>query len=260
MASRFAVLDHPGPLAFAHRGGAGEWPENTMPAFEGAVSLGFRYLETDVHRTADGVLVAFHDDRLDRVTDRAGLISELTWDEVRRAKVGGREPILRFEELLEAFPAVRFNIDPKADDAVEPLARVLRDAKAIDRVCIGAFSDARLAEMRERCGPALCTSLGPKQILRLRVAATRGFRSLVRPAFVQGAAQVPVSHKGVPLVTPAFVDTAHRLGMQVHVWTIDDPVEIHRLLDLGVDGVMTDQPLELKRVLTSRGQWVHPAR
>src|SRR5690606_14437738 len=117
-AARFEFLDHPGPLAFAHRGGAGAWPENTMPAFQGAIDLGYRYLETDVHLTADGVLVAFHDDRLDRVTDRAGLISELTYDEVAAARVDGREPIVVFEDLLRSFPDARFNVDPKHDAAV----------------------------------------------------------------------------------------------------------------------------------------------
>ena len=92
MTAEFAFLDHPGPIAFAHRGGAGDWPENTMPAFAGAVALGYRYVETDVHVTADGVLLAFHDDRLDRVTDRAGVVRELPWSEVRQARVDGSSP------------------------------------------------------------------------------------------------------------------------------------------------------------------------
>lgn len=255
MVARFAVLDAPRPLAIAHRGGASAWPENTMPAFQGAVDLGFRYLETDVHRTADGVLVAFHDDRLDRVTDRTGIIAELPYSEVAKALVGGREPIPRFDELLSAFPDARFNIDPKSDDAVEPLARALQQADAIDRVCVGAFSDARLERMRELCGPRLCTSLGPKKVMRLLAASKPGINRLPRPQFVEGAAQVPHRAKGVTVVTQGFVDTAHELGLQVHVWTIDDPVEMHQLLDLGVDGLMTDQPAVLKAVLQARGVW-----
>ena len=256
MVARFPVLDAPLPLAIAHRGGASSWPENTMPAFQGAVDLGFRFLETDVHRTADGVLVAFHDDRLDRVTDRTGLIAELPYDEVAKALVDGREPIPRFEELLNAFPNVRFNIDPKADDAVEPLAAVLQQTGSVDRVCVGAFSDARLERMRELCGPELCTSLGPRKVMQLVAASKPGIGRVVRPRFVEGAAQVPHRAKGVTVVTGGFVDTAHQLGLQVHVWTIDDPVEMHQLLDLGVDGLMTDQPAVLKAVLQARGVWV----
>ncbi|NLA37476.1 MAG: glycerophosphodiester phosphodiesterase [Actinobacteria bacterium] len=255
MVARFAVLDAPLPLAIAHRGGASSWPENTMPAFQGAVDLGFRFLETDVHCTADGVLVAFHDDRLDRVTDRTGLICELPYAEVAKALVDGLEPIPLFEDLLRAFPDVRFNIDPKADDAVEPLARVLQQADAIDRVCVGAFSDARLERIRHLCGPGLCTSLGPKKVMQLLAASKPGIGKVLRPRFVEGAAQVPHRAKGVTVVTQGFVDTAHHLGLQVHVWTIDDPVEMHQLLDLGVDGVMTDQPAVLKGVLQARGVW-----
>src|SRR5690242_6649092 len=118
-------LDWPGPLAFAHRGGASEAPENTLPAFEHAIRLGFTYLETDVHATADGQLVAFHDDHLDRVTDASGAIASLPWSVVQRARVDGREPIPLLEDLLGAFPDARVNIDPKHDDAVEPLAEVL---------------------------------------------------------------------------------------------------------------------------------------
>lgn len=248
---RFAFLDHPGPLAFAHRGGASVWPENTMGAFQGAIDLGYRYIETDVHVTSDGVLVAFHDDRLDRVTDATGLIEDLTYAEVAKARVDGREPIARFDELLAAWPEIRINIDPKSDRSVEPLAKALKAANAIDRVCIGAFSDRRLDAIRSLCGPDLCTSMGPRRVARLVAASRR----IGRPQFVEGAAQVPPRQSGLPLVTKALVGGARRLDVGVHVWTIDDPAEMHRLLDLGVDGIMTDQPAVLKDVLISRGQW-----
>lgn len=225
-----------------------------MPAFEGAVALGYRYVETDVHLTSDGVLVAFHDDRLDRVTDRKGLVAELPWAEVAKARVGGLEPIVRFDELLAAWPDLRINIDPKHDASVVPLAQALQRASAVDRVCVGAFSDRRIAHLRTILGPALCTSLGPKATTRLLVA-TRGVGT---PRFEAAAAQVPVSHRGIPLVTRRFVDGAHRLGLVVHVWTIDDPTEMRRLLDLGVDGLMTDRPGVLKDVLIARDQW-YPA-
>lgn len=250
--SSWPFLDHPGPLAFAHRGGAGDWPENTMPAFEGAVALGYGYLETDAHVTEDGICLAFHDDRLDRVTDSAGVIAELPYRLVRDARVDGREPIPLLEDLVAAFPDVRINIDTKADASVEAVANVIRRTGAIDRVCIGSFSDARLARIRAELGPALCTSLGPKGTAKLR----SGSFGLPGAGHLEGAcAQVPHKVKGVTLVDERFVAKAHDVGLQVHVWTIDDPAEMHELLDLGVDGLMTDRPTVLKDVLTSRGTW-----
>ena len=248
----WAFLDHAGPLAFAHRGGAGDWPENTMPAFEHAVGLGYRYLETDVHATADGVLLAFHDDRLDRVTDRTGEIAALPFSVVAEARVDGREPIPLLEDLLGAFPDARVNIDPKHDDSVEPLIEVLERTAAVDRVCIGAFSDARLRTLRARLGPGLCTSMGPKEVARLRLDAISG---RVHPT-PTGCVQIPESFRGVTVTNAAVVRAAHRAGLQVHVWTVDDPAAMHRLLDLGVDGLMTDRPAALKEVLTARSQWV----
>lgn len=248
----YPFLDWPGPIAFAHRGGASEAPENTMPAFEHAVSLGYRYVETDVHVTSDGELLAFHDERLDRVTDGTGIIAELPWSQVREAKVDGREPIPRFEDLLGAWPDLRVNVDPKHDAAVEPLAEALLRTGALDRVCVGAFSDKRIARLQALVGAALCTSMGPRQVARLVAASKRlpGGANLTAPC-----AQVPTNQGPLPLVTERFVATAHRRGVQIHVWTIDDRAEMARLLDLGVDGIMTDRPAVLKDLLVERGQW-----
>lgn len=222
-----------------------------MPAFEGAVALGYRYVETDVHVTADGVLVAFHDDHLDRVTDRIGRIADLPWSEVRQARVDGREPIALLEDLLGSFPDLRINIDPKHDRAVPVLVDVLRRTAAVERVCVGAFSDRRLGRLRAALGPRLCTSLGPRGVARLRAAAS----GLPSGRLRASCAQVPVRAGRVTIVDERFVATAHRQGLQVHVWTIDDDAEMHRLLELGVDGIMTDRPAVLRRVLEARGAW-----
>jgi glycerophosphoryl diester phosphodiesterase len=244
---RHPYFDFAGPLAFAHRGGASEAPENTLPAFQRAIDLGYRNLETDVHVTADGVVVAFHDDDLQRTCNRPGKIHELPWAEVATARVGGQVPIPRLVDLLEAFPDARLNIDCKTDAAAGPLGDVLAHAGVLDRVCVAAFSDRRLVRLRRRFGSALCTSAGPVELGLLR------FTGIAVPGPL--AAQVPVTMRGVTVITPRFVRACHRRGVEIHAWTIDDPAEMTRLLDLGVDGIMTDVPATLKDVLDDRGEW-----
>lgn len=251
--SPWPYLDHPGPLAFAHRGGAAEAAENTMAAFERAVGLGYRHLETDARLTADGVLLAFHDATLDRLTDRTGAVSDLPWSLVRGATVDG-EPIPKLEDVLAAWPDVRVNVDPKQDSAVAPLAEAIRRTGSTHRVGVASFSGLRIGRLRNRLGADLCTSLGPLGILRLRLASLRVPTGALRAA----CTQVPVSVRGVPIVDRRFVDTAHERGLQVHVWTCDDADEMAALLDLGVDGLMTDRPSLLKDVLVARGQWHGP--
>ncbi|HYO35369.1 MAG TPA: glycerophosphodiester phosphodiesterase family protein, partial [Geodermatophilus sp.] len=168
--ARFAYLEGPTPLAMAHRGGAIEHLENSRPAFEACVAMGYRYLETDVRVTADGVLVVFHDPALDRVTDGSGRIEQLPWAEVAGARIGGREPVLRLEDLLGAWSDVRFNLDIKAAGVLAPLARTVRRMGVLDRICLGSFSDARVAAARRVFGPAVCTSLGPRGVAALRLS------------------------------------------------------------------------------------------
>lgn len=250
-ADSYAFLATDSPIAFAHRGGAGEHPENTWAAFSHAVELGYRYLETDVRLTSDGVVIAFHDSTLDRVADRTGRIRDLRWEEVRRARIGGEHEPVRLDELLEAFPNVCINIDPKEDSVVEPLVRVIERTGAIDRVCVASFRESRPARARQLLGPSLCFAGGPRSIAKLRMVAN-GVR--LRPNAVP-CVQVPVRLGRVRIVDERFVATAHRLGVAVHVWTVDDPAEMVRLLDLGVDGIMTDRPGALRSVLVDRGQW-----
>jgi glycerophosphoryl diester phosphodiesterase len=254
-AARYAFLDGPTPLAMAHRGGAIEHLENTMPAFEACVQLGYRYLETDVRATADGVLVVFHDPGLERVTDSSGRIDQLTWSQVAQARIGGREPILRLEDLLGAWPDVRFNLDIKAAGVVAPLVRLIRRLRITDRICLASFSDARIAAVRRLLGPTVCTALGPRGVAALRLASYRPRAAgLVR--IQAGCAQVPLQLGGRALVDERFVAAAHALGLQVHVWTVDTPQDASAMLDLGVDGIMTDRPAMLREVLEKRGQWV----
>ncbi|HEX9031295.1 MAG TPA: glycerophosphodiester phosphodiesterase [Streptosporangiaceae bacterium] len=245
-------LDHPAPAAFAHRGGASHFPENSMRAFEHAVSLGYAYLETDAHATADGVLVAFHDKTLDRVTDSCGAIAGLPASEVAKARIGGTDPIPLLEDLLGAWPDIRFNIDVKDAPAARPLADLLRRTAAWDRVCITSFSAARLRATRRLLDRPVCMATSPVGAAALRSGVPG---PLLAPAFASRwvrCAQLPIG-----LATAPLIGRAHEAGLVVHVWTVNDKDLMASLLDLGVDGIMTDQTELLREVLISRGQW-HP--
>ena len=246
-------LDHPRPLAFAHRGGAGPQPENSWRAFEYAVQLGYAYLETDTRSTADGKLIAFHDAELDRVTDRAGQVSKLTWKEVSAARVHGTEEIPLLEDLIGTFPEVRFNIDLKDEGTIGPLASVLKRTAAWDRVCVTSFSGARLIAAQRSLDQPICLAVTPAAIAAMRFLGLPG-KEMARRLARQGArcAQVPRQ-----IATRGFIRRAHEVGLDVHVWTLNTREEIERALDLGADGVMTDDVVLLRDVLAGRGQW-HP--
>lgn len=246
MAWRHPYLDHAGPIAFAHRGGGAEAPENTMAAFERAVGLGYRYLETDVQVTADGVLVVFHDDDLRRVCGRPERVDALPWTEVQTCRVNGTEPIPQFDELLDRWPDARINVDCKTDAAVAPLIEAIERHGALDRVCVASFSDRRLRRIRKHAGPRLCTSAGRWELAALWAIGIR---------LGSSASQVP-DHRGpFAIATERLVRRSHRRRMPVHVWTVDDRGDMTRLLDLGVDGIITDRPALLREVLVERGQW-----
>jgi glycerophosphoryl diester phosphodiesterase len=253
-----AVLAQPtSVLAFAHRGGAYhpeiEGLENTLAAFEHAVALGYDYLETDVHVTRDGVLLAFHDAVLDRVTDRKGEIVRLTYDEVRTAVIGGRAEIPTLPMLFDAFPETRFNIDIKSDGAVSSLADFLNAREAWDRVLVGSFSRRRLQRFRRLVRQPVPTSATPVEVVLFRFLPNARLANLLTPDFA--ALQIP--HRQGPLLVTSrgLIRRAHAAGKHVHVWTIDDPGEMQELLDLGVDGLFTDRTDLLKDVLIARGQW-----
>lgn len=246
-------LDTAPPLAFAHRGGAARGDENTEAAFARAVALGFRYVETDVHATSDGVGVVFHDATLDRLTGERGRIADLRWADLASVRVGGAATVPRLDDVLASWPQVRFNIDVKADGGVEPTVRSIGRVGAGHRVLLASFSDARLDRLRALAGPAVATSLGMRGVARLRLASLTRRRLRLPPSVV--AAQVPLRYGRLRVVDRRLVEHAHRLGLQVHVWTIDKPTEMHELLDLGVDGIMTDHVDVLRDVYLSRGHW-----
>jgi glycerophosphoryl diester phosphodiesterase len=245
-------LDHPKPIAFAHRGGGAHFPENSWRAFEHAVKLGYAYLETDAQATSDGVLVAFHDKTLDRVTDRTGAIARLRAEQVAEAKIAGTDAIPLLEDLIGAWPDMRFNIDVKDAPVSRPLAELVRKTAAWDRVCITSFSAARLRATRRLLDRPVCMAASPVGAAALRSGLPG--RLLARPFARRHVrcAQIPISLASAPLIA-----RAHDAGLDVHVWTVNDASVMNSLLDLGADGIMTDQTELLREVLISRGQW-HP--
>jgi glycerophosphoryl diester phosphodiesterase len=257
-AEAYAFFDAPF-AAFAHRGGATYQPnlnrENSRHAFAQAVALGYRYLETDVHATADGVLLAFHDEVLDRVTNRAGAIAELPYAEVAQARIGGIDPIPRLAELFEAFPDARFNIDAKSETAVDLLADAIAAHGAHERVCVSSFSIRRLHRLRRRLGRRVASAASSLGIGINRFAPWLT-RMLNTPAPVlQLPLSYPVLGREVTVLTPALIAAVHGAGKKVHIWTIDDSETMSRLVDAGVDGIFTDRIDSLKDVLVERGLW-----
>jgi len=252
-AARHPYLQHEGPIAFAHRGGTSVAPENSLRAFQDAVDLGYQYVETDVHATSDGVLVAFHDDDLKRTCGEDLAIATSTWSRLSSARIDGTDPIPLMEDLLGSWPDLRINIDCKSEGALEPLVATIKRTNSIDRVCIGSFSDSRLQRIRDALGDKACTSMGPREVAKF-VAATNIRTPFSLPPTVY-AAQVPVKQSGLPIVTNRAVQLARKMGVAIHVWTIDDPLEIAQLLDLGVDGVMSDDTRALRDVFAARGFW-----
>ena len=255
-------LSHEHPLRFGHRGSNLLWPQNTMAAFEWALGLGLRYLETDVHATRDGRVVAFHDDRLDDLTDGRGNVWDRDWSDLQGLDAachfdpaggfpmrgtGVRIPLL--EEVLAAFPQCLLNLDLKQPGMEDLLAAELARLGAEDRVLVGSFHDRRLTRFRRASGGRVATSAGPGEVLAAMTAARLG-----KP--LRGAAdayQVPERSGPLRVVTRRFVEAAHAGGKQVHVWVVNDPADMHRLLDLGVDGIVTDRADLLVEVLAERG-------
>lgn len=235
------------PLALAHRGGAAEAAENSPAAFDHAVGLGFLFIETDVRATADGHAVVFHDATLERTTDGAGALAGLPLAVVQSLSLASGEAPVTLAEALVRWPTTRFNVDVKSDDAVVPFLDAVAAADAWHRVCAASFSTSRLRRLRSLAGPRLASSQGGSEVTRLVLGAPS-----TSPAL---AAQVPVALRGIPVVTGRFVRRAHARGLHVHVWTIDDSDRMNALLDLGVDGLITDRPTVLREVLDSRGAW-----
>ncbi|WP_338068837.1 glycerophosphodiester phosphodiesterase family protein [Cellulomonas endophytica] len=249
-----------GVVALAHRGFDRTGRENSLAAFAAARALGFEHVETDAHATADGVAVALHDALLDRTTDARGAVAALPWDVVRRARIGGTEPVPALEDLLGLFPDLRVNVDVKAAAAAGPTARAVERTRAHDRVCLTSFSSRRRRRALAGLSRPVATSAGQAEVVAF-LAAARLAPPALRTAAVRAALrgvdclQVPERSGAVPVVDARTLAAAHAAGRPVHVWTVNGAADMHRLLDLGVDGLVTDRADVLRAVLLERGAW-----
>jgi glycerophosphoryl diester phosphodiesterase len=267
-ASEYPALSGPGPLTFAHRGGAGLWPENTLESFRGAIELGCSHLETDLRLTRDAQIVLFHDQNLERTTNGLGSVSSYTLEQLQKLDAayhfspsghgfprrGSGVRIPTFEELLRiAPPSTCFNVEIKErghPDLPRALWDFIQSHGLADRIVVAAEQHELLQSFRELARGRVATSASKRECLEFWAASGLGMES--RLALSYQALQIPVSVHGLRILTPRLLEAAHRLGIAVHVWTIDQPSQMRELLDLGVDGLMSDYPDRLLDVVRTR--------
>jgi glycerophosphoryl diester phosphodiesterase len=267
------IPDAPGqqrrPLVMGHRGGAGLWPENTMHAFSHAVEMGVDVLEMDMHSTSDGVLVVIHDDTLERTTNGAGRVHSLTLAQLKALDAGHRWTpdhgqsfpfrgrgltIPTLQEVFEAFPQMRFNIDIKQEQpsVVTPFCRLIRERGMASKVMVASFQPEVLNEFRRQC-TGVATSASAADVRAFLALKTAGAGAADVPLVAQ-ALQIPEYAGGRQVLTREFVEAAHERHLEVHAWTINDEAAMRRMLDLGVDGIITDYPDRLIELLKREGR------
>lgn len=250
------------PLRFAHRGSRVLWPENTAEAFQGAVDLGYVYIETDIRITRDGVVIVFHDGTLDRVTNGTGRVDQWDLADLQRLDAawwfdeksdyplrGTGVRIRTLAEVFETWPDVHFNLDMKGSQMEWAVADVIKRHGREDSTLVGSFVDHRVAKFRRVTRGAVAVAAGPS-LAAAMFAASRVGRTVRRtaPAF-----QLPFDYKSLPL-DRKYIDAIHKSGAQVHAWTVNEAADIHRLLDMGVDGIVSDRPDILNDVIRQRSQ------
>lgn len=244
------------PRVIAHRGFALEHPENTLAAFQAALIAGADILETDIHLTKDGQVVVAHDPDLVRVASKPGRIADFTAAQLKDIDLGNGNPFVLLGEALEALPNARFNIDLKVRSVVEPFVDVVRSLKAESRILVASF-DEPTRHKAVSLLPGVVSSATPPHMAEGRLRSWLGLSmdTWTLPSDMV-ALQIPVTRYGLPLVTPSMIRAAHKKGLEVHVWTINDPAVMRRLFEMGVDGVVTDRSdlaTEVRNDFSSRG-------
>ncbi len=238
-------LDVPGVAISAHRGGSIEAPENTIESFEYSIELGSSYIETDVQLSSNGIPYIFHDDDLKRLFGKNIIFNSLHSDQIDELILFDKYKIPTLESTLQKFPDTLFQIDVKTDEVVLPTMEVIKKTNSTDKVCIASFSSKRLKQVHNLY-PEICLSMGPFEVMKLLLASF----GLYRKKVPGNCLQIPIYQYGIKLVTKRFINYIHSIGLKIHVWTINDEDTMQRLIDLGVDGIITDRPKTLKDLLS----------
>ena len=238
-------LDVPGVAISAHRGGSIEAPENTIESFKYSIELGSSYIETDVQLSSNGIPYIFHDDDLKRLFGKNIIFNSLHSDEIDELILFDKYKIPTLESTLQKFPDALFQIDVKTDEVVLPTMEVIKKTNSTDKVCIASFSSKRLKQVH-KLYPEICLSMGPFEVMKLLLASF----GLYRRKVPGNCLQIPIYQYGIKLVTKRFINYIHSIGLKIHVWTINDEDTMQKLIDLGVDGIITDRPKALKELLS----------
>ena len=241
--STHPYLNVDGTSISAHRGGSMEAPENTLEAFEYALALGCAYIETDVQLSSDGIPYIFHDNDLSRLLGKKTLFNSLDSSEIDSLRLFDTYQIPRLKTTLENFPEALFQIDVKTDEVAMPAMKIIHECSALNRVCIASFNSDRLKQVNEAY-PEVCLSMGPKEVAKLLLASF----GLYRKKIPGNCLQIPIYQYGIKLVTQRFVDYVQSIDLKIHVWTINDVPTMQKLIDMKVDGIITDKPSELKKL------------
>ena len=224
---------------FVHRGDTSIFLENTIEAFQSAVSLGYQYLETDLRETSDGKIITFHDPNLKRITGANITISETKFSDIRMRRLPSREIIPTIDELLEEFPDSFFNMDLKVNQIEEKVLKKINSHNALERVCLGSFNSKTIKKINS-LEPKILTSMGISQVIMYKFFQKKNISKLI---------QIPTRWNGIKVITKKFIDRLHNDGLKVHVWTVNKETEMQSLIDLGVDGIMTDNASGLIEVM-----------
>ena len=224
---------------FVHRGDTSIFLENTIEAFQSAISLGYQYLETDLRETSDGKIITFHDPNLKRITGANITISETKFSDIRMRRLPSRETIPTIDELLEEFPDSFFNMDLKVNQIEEKVLKKINSHNALERVCLGSFNSRTIKKINS-LEPKILTSMGISQVIMYKFFQKKNSSKLI---------QIPTHWNGITVITKKFIDRLHNDGLKVHVWTVNKETEMQSLIDLGVDGIMTDNASGLIKVM-----------
>ena len=241
-----AYLNYSGVAVLAHRGGSIESFENTIESFYYSQSLGCKFIETDVQVSSDGIPYIFHDETLTRLLNKNTVFSDLHSNEIDNLRIFDSHKIPRLDETLQTFPDMYFQIDVKTDAVAMPALEVIYQCKAEDRVCIASFNSSRLSRVNNKY-PELCLSMGPNEVGKMLLSSF----GLYNKTIIGDCLQVPMYYYGIKVVTKRFVDFVHSKGLKICVWTINDEKTFKKLIDMGVDGIITDKPKLLFEILNS---------